>query len=365
MESKKIKLPSWPEFRFGNRIANKLTRFVESRTPADIRLVEMSSAYEQAQCVYVAAKLKVADRLLDGPKDAETLAHELDVQADPLDRVLRYLSELGVFARDAAGRYSLNSVSKLLVTDHPHSQRDIVLLSAEEAYNAWAGLLDTVKTGENAFVKTYGSRFFDYHQARPERAEVFDRAMVSVSALPDQAVAEDYDFSAFGCLVDLGGGRGNLLKEILKRNPSLRAILFDRPSVLIDEVREQWSRIPLGRRVELQAGDFFEAIPDSADVYILKDVVHNWPDDKVLRLYKNLHGRMAPEAILLLAEPVILDGDPMKRVKLNLDVNMLVIHSGKERTEEQHRHLLAQAGFELTRIVPTRSLMSVVEARRA
>jgi hypothetical protein len=365
MTSTLIKLSSWFDFKLGTWLANKLTKFVESRTPPDLHLIDMSSAYEQAQCLYVAAKLKVADHLVDDPKDVETLARELDVQPGPLSRVLRYLHELGVFGQDSAGRYTLARVSEFLVTDHPHSQRDIVILSNEEAYAAWGNLLHTVKTGENTFAYTQGMPFFEYHKTHPEYAEVFDRAMTSVSALPDQAVAADYDFSAIRTLADLGGGRGNLLKQITAKYPSLRGILFDTPSVITEEFREHWRQDPLGSGVELQAGDFFAAIPADVDAYIIKDVIHNWPDNKVVQLYKNIHRTMKPEVKLLLAEMVIADGDPLRRIKLNLDVNMMVIHSGRERTADQHRQLLAESGFKMTRIVPTRSILSVIEAERA
>jgi hypothetical protein len=366
MTSDLIKLSSWFDFKLGTWIANKLTRFVESRTPPDLRLIDMASAYEQAQCLYVVAKLKVADYLVDSSKDVETLARELDVQSGPLSRVLRYLHELGIFGQDSAGRYTLTKVSEFLVTHHPHSQRNIVILSNEQTYTAWGNLLHTVKTGENTFAHTHGMPFFEYHKTHPEYAEVFDRAMISVSALPDQAVAADYDFSAFRTLVDLGGGRGNLLKQIVARYPSLRGILFDTPAVITDTFREEWARQnPIGEKIELQAGDFFVAIPADVDAYIIKDVVHNWPDNKVVQLYENIHRTMNPEAKLLLAEMVIADGDPLRRTKLNLDVNMMVIHSGRERTAEQHRQLLAEAGFKMMRIVPTRSILSIIEAERA
>jgi hypothetical protein len=275
------------------------------------------------------------------------------------------LHELGIFERDKAGRYALNRVAEFLLTDHPHSQRDIVILSGEEAYTAWGNLLHTVKTGENTFVHTYGMRFFEYHQSHAERADVFNRAMLAVSALPDQAVAADYDFSPFRTLVDLGGGRGNLLRQIAARYPALQGILFETPAVLTDEFRAAWRQNGFVERIKLQAGDFFETIPTGVDAYIIKDVVHNWPNDKVLQLYKNIYQAMTPATKLLLAEMVIADGDPLRRVKLNLDVNMLVIHSGRERTVEQHRHLLAEAGLKLTKVVSTRSILSVLEAERA
>ncbi len=363
MESNLLTLPSWFEFRLGAWIARKLTRFVESRTPPDLRLIDMASAYEQAQCLYVAATLKVADHLVDGPKAVESLARELEVQPDPLSRVLRYLHELGVFGRDASGRYALNQVSEFLVTDHPHSQRDIVILSNGEAFTAWGNLLHTVKTGENAFAYTHGVRTFEYHRKNPAFGAVFDRAMVSVSALPDQAIAQDYDFSTYRTLADIGGGRGNLLREIVLRYPALQGILFDTAAVLTEELREQWRQDPLGSRVELQVGDFFESVPADVDAYILKDVVHNWPDDEVIRLYSSIHRTMKQEARLLVAELVIAQDDPLRRVKLNLDVNMLVIHSGQERTAAQHRQLLEKSGFKMTRIVPTRSILSVIEAQ--
>ena len=365
MNLRSMKLGSWIDFRIGTRMADVLTRFVEARTPPDLRLIDMSSAFEQAQCVYVAAKLGVAEQLLEGPKDAETLAEALGVQPDPLFRVLRYLHGLGVFGMDGDGRFELNQVSQYLLAEHPQSQRDIVLLSGEEAYAAWGNLLHAVQTGESAWIHTHGARTWELHEQRPEFAKVFDGAMVAVSAIPDQAVAADYDFAAFQQVADLGGGRGNLLRQILTRHLEVKGILFDTASVLNEALQAEWRDDPLNERVTLQVGDFFGELPGDVDAYILKDVVHNWPDDKVVQMYENIHRAMRPDAKLLVLELVIAAGDPMGRIKLNLDVNMLVVHNGRERTVEEHRALLERAGFRLARVVPTRSIISVLEAERA
>ncbi|MFK0735523.1 MAG: methyltransferase [Gloeotrichia echinulata HAB0833] len=358
-----IKLPSWLEFQFGTWIAKKLTQFVESQTPPDLRLIDMSTTYEQARCLYVVAKLKLADCLVDGSRDIESLADELNVQSAPLDRILRYLHELGIFGLDSAGRYHLNKVSEFLISDHPQSMRAIIILNNEEAYTAWGNLLHTVKTGQNTFIHTYQMPFYEYHKTHIESADIFDRAMTSVSIVPDQAVAEDYDFSIYRTLSDIGGGRGSLLRQILQRHTSIQGILFDSASVLTDEVRQQWRHDPLSKRVKLQIGDFFKSVPEDIDAYLLKGVIHNWPDDKVVQIYKTIHQAMKPKARLLLAEMVIVDNNPLQRIKLNLDVNMMVIHSGQERTAAQHCLLLKESGFKITKIVPTRSLYSVIEAQ--
>lgn len=363
--SASIKLPSWFGFKFGTWIADKLTKFVEFQTPPDIRLIDMASMYEQAQCLYVAAKLKVADCLVDGPRDIKSLANELNVQAEPLVRVLRYLHELGIFGQDSIGRYTLNKVSEFLVSDHPHSMRPIVLLYNEDAYTAWGNLLHTVKTGENAFTYTYKLPFYEYQSIHPDYAEIFNQSMTSIGVLVDQAVVEDYDFSVYRTLADIGGGQGNLLRQIIRRHTLLQGILFDTAAVLTEEVREQWQHDPLGSRVKLQIGDFFESVPADMDAYLMKGIIHNWPDDKVVQIYKTIHRAMKSQARLLVAEAVIIDGDPLQRARLNLDVNMMVINGAQERTVEQHSQLLEKSGFKITKIVPTRSFLSVIEAQQA
>jgi len=365
IKSNSMKLPSWFEFKFGNWIANKLTKFVESQTPPNVRLIEIASVYEQAQCLYVVAKLKVADYLVDAPKDIESLATELNVQVEPLNRVLRYLHELGIFGRDSVGRYTLNKVSEFLVSNHPQSMQSVVVLYNEEPYTAWSHLLHAVKTGENAFTHTYKMPLFEYHETHPNCADIFNRGMTSISIPLDRAVACDYNFSVYHTLADIGGGQGNLLREIIQRYPSVQGILFETAAVLTEEVKKQWQYDPLGSRVKLQIGDFFNSVPTDVDAYILKGVIHNWPDDKVVQIYKTIYQNMKPETQLLLMEPVILEDDPLRRAKLNLDVNMMVINNSQERTIEQHRRLLEKSGFKITKIVPTRSFISVIVAQRA
>ncbi|MFN6462837.1 MAG: methyltransferase [Nostoc sp. DedVER02] len=365
IKSSSIKLPSWFEFKFGTWIANKLTKFLESQTPPDVRLLEMASVYEQSQCLYVVAKLKVADYLVDAPKNIESLAAELNVQVEPLDRVLRYLHELGIFGQDRFGRYTLNKVSEFLVSNHPQSMQNVVALYNEEPYTAWSHLLHTVKTGENAFTSTYKMSLYEYHEAHPNSADIFNRGMNSISIPLDQAVASDYNFSIYHTLADIGGGQGNLLKQIIQRYPSVQGILFETAAVLIEEVKEEWQYDPLASRIKLQIGDFFNSVPTDVDAYILKGVIHNWPDDKVVQIYKTIYQNMKPETQLLLMEPVILEDDPLRRAKLNLDVNMMVINNSRERTIEQHRRLLEKSGFKITKVVPTRSFISVIVAQRA
>lgn len=365
IRSNSITLPSWFEFKFGTWIANKLTKFVESQIPPDVRLIDMASVYAQAQCLYVAAKLKVADCLINSPKDIESLATELNVQVEPLDRVLRYLHELGIFGRDRVGRYTLNKVSEFLLSDHPQSMQAVVVFHNEEPYMAWSHLLHTVETGENAFTYTYKIPLFEYHKAYPNCADIFNRGMMAISIPLDRAVACDYDFSTYHTLADLGGGQGNLLRQIAQRYTSVQGILFETAAVLTEEFKEQWHHDPLASRIKLQIGDFFNSVPTDVDAYILKGVIHNWPDDKVVQIYKTIHQSMKPQARLLLVEPIILDGAQLQRAKLNLDVNMMVINSAKERTVAQHRQLLEKAGFQITKIVPTRSFLSVIEAQRA
>jgi len=360
-----IKLPSWFEFKFSTWIANKLIKFVESRTPPNLRLINMSTSYEEAQCLYVAAKLKVADCLVNGSKDIQSLADQLNVQAEPLNRVLFYLHELGIFGRDSVGRYTLTKVSEFLVSTHPQSMQAIVILCNEETYTTWANLLHTVKTGENTFAYTYKMPFYEYLQTHSGIADIFNRAMTSVSILPDQAVALDYDFSIYRTLADIGGGQGNLLRQIVQKYTSVQGILFERAAVLTEEVKEQWRHDPLRTQVKLQIGDFFQSVPTDIDAYILKNVIHNWPNDKVVQIYKTIYRTMKPQARLLLAEIVIFDDDPLRRAKLNLDLNMMVIHGSQERTITQHRQLLEKSGFKITKIVSTRSLISVIEAQRA
>jgi len=326
------------------------------------QLMAMVSGAWVSQMIHVAAELGLADALAGGEQPLEVLAQGCGAHAPSLFRLLRGLASVGVFCESRPGHFSLTPLAELLRRDHPQSLRQFARLVGEEHYLSWAGLLECVRCGESGFRRRYGTDVFAWYAQQPERAAVFNGAMGDLSRMEVPAFLEAYpDFGALEHLVDVGGCRGELLQAVLQAHPHLRGTVFDQAEVL------EGCSAPaqLGGRLALQAGDFFAGIPAGADAYLMKHIVHDWDDQACLTILGHIRRAMAPQARLLILEPVIPPGNGPFPGKL-LDLNMLVMtEGGRERTAEEYAQLLAAGGFRLERIVPTAAAISVVEARAA
>jgi hypothetical protein len=332
-------------------------------TPPPLALLQQALGFLIARSICVVARLGIADLLNDGPLDAETLAGAAGAHAPSLYRVLRTLASVGIFAEGNDGRFGLTPRAEPLRRDAPDSIRAYILLLDEEWYSGPADhLLHSVQTGRPAFDQVHGTDFFTFLARDPGATAVFDAAMTSRSVQENDAIASAYDFSGLETLVDVGGGHGSLLAAILLANPGLRGVLFDRPQV-VAEAGHQLETAGLGGRCEVVGGDFFESVPAGGDAYILKRVLHDWDDERASAILRTCHRAMADGGRLLVVELVLPPGNEPSLGKL-FDLLMLVDLGGRERTEADYRALLAGAGFELTAITPTRSLVSVVEGMR-
>lgn len=331
--------------------------------PLGIRLREMLCGYWTAQAIHVAAKLDVATHLAAGPLTAEALAARIGAHAPTLYRLLRALASVGLFEEDPAGQFSLTELGEYLRDDVPHSQRAVALMMGNEHYRAWGELLHSVRTGECAFEHVYGQNIFAYMQEHAETAQIFDRAMVGIHGRETAAMLAAYDFSDLGTLVDVGGGNGSLLIEALRQNPTLRGVLFDQ-SDTIERAQANVAASGVADRMQCVAGDFFRAVPSGGDAYLLRHIIHDWDDAKSTIILKNIHQSMTHDGRLLLVESVIPPGNEPSFGKL-LDLAMLVLPGGQERTQPEYSRLYEQCGFRLTQIVPTRSEVSVIEGRQA
>jgi hypothetical protein len=324
------------------------------------QLAQMASAYWVSQAIYVAAKLDLAEQLAAGPTSAEQLAAATGTHAPSLYRLLRALASVGVFAEEADRKFRLTPLAEPLRESHPDSKRALIVMTGEEHYGAYGELLYSIQTGRPGFEKVYGQPIFDYLGQRPEQAKLFDAAMVSIHGRETLAMIEAYDFSRFGTLADLGGGNGSLLTAVLQKHPRLKGILFDLPHV-IERARQNLAAAGLVERCQCASGSFFEIAPPGADAYLMRHIIHDWNDQQCLTILRNIHRAAPASATLLLIESVITPGNEPSFGKL-LDLTMLVIPGGKERTEAEYRTLLAAGGFELQRIVPTAAEVSVIEA---
>jgi hypothetical protein len=327
------------------------------------QLVQMIFGCWISRAISVAARLRIADLLADGPLRAEELAAEAGVAPRPLYRLLRALAGVGAFAQEAGGRFRLNPLAEPLREGGPDSLRALAVMIGKEQERGWDDLLETVRTGEMAFDRLYGRPVFDYLGEHPEQAEIFDAAMTGFSGRAMRAVLDAYDLSGVGTLADIGGGAGSNLAAARGRYPAMRGLLFDRPDV-VERARPRLEAAGIAARCAVQGGAFFEAVPRGADAYLLGHILHDWEDAKAGLILDNLRRALAAGAKLLLVEYVLPEGDGASFGKW-LDLHMMVAVGGLERTEAEYRRPFAAHGFRLTRVVPTAGEVSVIEGEPA
>jgi hypothetical protein len=328
--------------------------------PPQLAVLQMASGYWVSRSIYVAAKLGIADLLKDSPKSCDELATATGTNAPSLYRVLRALASLGVFAETELNHFTLTPLATCLQSNTPNSVRARLIMLGEEQYRAWGELMHSVQTGGSSFERIYGMNLFEYYAQNPESGKIFDESMTNLSVIQSAAIAASYDFSSIQTLVDVAGGQGLLIGSVLKSNPTLKGILFDRPHV-IERAKRFLEAEGVLEHCQLAAGNFFESVPEGGDAYILKYIIHDWDDERAIAILKQCHKVMPANGKILVAEQVIPPGNEPFRGKF-LDVNMLVMTpGGRERTEAEYRALFEKAGFKLTRIVRTQDEMSIIE----
>ncbi|MBS1810880.1 MAG: methyltransferase [Acidobacteria bacterium] len=329
--------------------------------PPPIAILQMIGGYWISRMLYVAAELGVADLIHERPRPASELADATGMHSRALYRVLRALAGVGVFTEDESGNFHLTPVGAALRSNAPGSMRAMVLSElAGEHFDAWTNLAQSVKTGEIAFDHKYSKDVWAYYAENPARAAIFNESMTNVSEATNAAVVAAYDFSSIQKLIDVAGGHGSLLAGILGANPHLKGVLFDQPHVVNGATAKLAT---LADRCEVVGGNMFEEVPSGADAYLMKWIIHDWDDEHSLTILKNIHRAMTENGKLLLVEMVVPPGNDMDFSKL-LDINMLVMTGGCERTEAEYAALLNNAGFKLTRILPTQGPASIIEAVR-
>ncbi|MGC0380070.1 methyltransferase [Streptomyces sp. SAI-129] len=326
------------------------------------RLSEHMNGYLYTASLYTVTRANVADKLAEGPLTPMQLGESTGLNGPHLRRLMRYLATREVFREDAEGRFHLTPMAELLREGVPGSLRDSFLMMGEDLY--WkpiAKLHETVRSGHTAFDDIFGAQFFPYLQSQPELASLFNRGAAGFSRLWAQSVADTYPFPVGSKVVDVGGGTGGLLRAVLAANPTVTGVLYDQESVIPEH---QLDTPELEGRWSAQAGDFFQTVPQGADYYLLKSVLHDWSDEDCLRILKAVRSGMRKGSKLLVVDPVIPPGNEPDASK-TIDVMMMVVHDGKERTQGEFTDILAKGGFKVARVLPTDSLMSIVEAEVA
>ncbi|HTV04696.1 MAG TPA: methyltransferase [Acidobacteriaceae bacterium] len=327
--------------------------------PPEVQVAEILISQLAGRLVHLAAALKLPDHLADGPRSAEELASHTATYAPALYRVMRTLASLGFFTEDAEHRFSLLPLGAVLKSGTP-SYAVAVAFGGEMTMRGLDEFLYSVQTGKAGFERAYGAPLFDWLGTHPEEAALYSQAMVGFNGMEPPAIAAAYDFSVFRTIADLGGSTGNMLATILTRHPGPQGILFDLPHV-VEKAPALLQQRGVADRIRIEAGSFFECVPVGADAYILSHVIHDWNHEQCLTILGNCRRAMNSNSRLLLAEMVLPEGDTPHPGKM-LDMVMLIMPGGEERTALQYGALLDEAGFRMTRVVPTASPVSIVEA---
>lgn len=329
--------------------------------PLHVQMIRMGTGHWLAALVYEAARLGLADHLADGPRSADALAGPTGTDRRSLHRFMRTLASFGILAQHDDGTFTLTELGATLRTGAPGSARSTVLTMAGPlVWQPFGELAYSLQTGKPALEKVFGMNLFDYLAQRPEEAARFSESMVGIHGGEPPAVAAAYDFSSVATIVDVGGATGNMLGHILARHPQPRGILYDRPHV-VSEAPALLAAHGVADRVSIVSGNFFEQVPAGGDAYILSHIIHDWTEAQCHTILGNCRQAMARGAKLLIVEFVLPEGDTPHFGKL-ADMVMLTCPGGEERTAAEYQRLLDDAGFRMTRVVPTASDVSVVEA---
>ena len=327
--------------------------------PPEAQIAETLLSQLVPRLIHLAASLKLPDHLTDRAKTAEELAVLTGTHAPALYRILRTLASLDFFSEDGERRFALQPLGAALKSGTP-THATALMLGGELLARSLDHLLYSAQTGKTGFERAFGMPVFDWLGANPERASLFNATMVGIHGREPLAVAEAYDFSACLTIADVGGSTGNMLATILTRHPQPRGILFDLPHV-VREAPAVLEQRGVADRVRLESGSFFDGAPAGADTYVLSHIIHDWNEDQCLTILGHCRRVMPATGRLRLVAMVLPEGNAPHPGKL-LDIVMLITPGGEERTASQYSALLDRAGFQMTRVVPTASLVSVVEA---
>jgi len=324
-------------------------------------MLQLITGYWISQAVGAAAKLGLADQLADGSRSASDVATSVKADTESVHRVMRMLASIGVFTMGPDERFGLTPLGDTLRTGVPGSMKNFAIAQTSPGHwLPWGQMSEAVRTGKSMTMPTLGMELWDWYSIHPEEGEFFNGAMGDLSAGVSGEVTNSYDFSGFNTVLDVGGAHGILLGAILRANPHMRGILFDLPHVTAtagDSLRAQG----IEQRCTLVTGDFFASVPAGADIHVLKQIIHDWSDEECTTLLRNCHHALKPTGKILLVEMVI-PSDNSPSMAQAMDMNMLVLLTGKERTESQYRDLLTAAGFRMERVIPTHSPFSIIEA---
>ncbi|HET6200098.1 MAG TPA: methyltransferase [Candidatus Acidoferrales bacterium] len=329
------------------------------KPPAHVGVMQLLSASYIAGAVSCLAQMGIPDLVEAGPKSAKELASQIGADPEALHRLMRATASVGVLSEGPDGKFSETPMSAVLRSNGRPSLRAVAMMGGREWHGrGWSRLEYCVRTGKQAMEQIYGAPIFEYFKQHPDEGQIFNDAMTSISAGDSPAVVDAYSFEGIHSIVDVGGGHGLLLATIMARNPQMKGTLYDEPHVI--EGAKNGPLKPVMERCTLALGDMFSSVPAGADAYIMKHIIHDWPDELCVKILKSCRKGVNPGGKLLVVDDVIQPGNDFYAGKL-LDLQMLIFPGGKERTEKQFRELFAAGGWKLSRVVPTATPICIVE----
>jgi O-methyltransferase/methyltransferase family protein len=325
------------------------------------RLEEVIDGYRNTALLYVTAKLGIADLLSSESANANQLAVKLCINANALGRFLRALAAIGIVRADDDGTFSLTQLGSQLQSDAPGSAKAQAILTGEEFLPAWGALLDAIRTGEAQFQRIFGMSAWEHRQANPELNTLFNSWLHEQTAHVANSILRAYDFGNAREIADIGGGHGGLLSAILLAYPHLHGVLIDLAHVAAG-ARFTLEKSGIIDRCRIQGTDFLEAVPAGSDIYLLKSVLHDWDDARCQRILSHCRQAMAPSSRLLIIERIIGNGAGQDRRTVMLDLHMLVMFGGTERSRGEYSKLADATDLEVVRVIPTDSGFQIIEA---
>lgn len=346
-------------------MTDQMNASVPQQMPPEAQIMQLTMGAFVSQAIYVAAKLGIADLVANGPKTTADLAAKTETDERSLYRLLRSLASVGVFIEKSDRTFSNTPMSETMLADSPTSLRAMILMIGDpEHVRVISDLHYSVRTGNPAWNHVHGEPVFDYvFKTNKELGDIFNQAMTSFSHGEIAGVLAAYDFSGIGTMADIAGGHGHLLGAIMQKNPSMKGVLFDL-GVVLAGAPEMLASYGVSDRVQLVEGDFFSEIPVVADAYMLKHIIHDWYDDNCEKILGCIRRSMPDDGRVLIVDAVIPPGNEPHPGKI-LDLEMLIAPGGVERTASEFETLLSNSGFRVTKIIPTHSPVSIVEAVKA
>jgi precorrin-6B methylase 2 len=336
---------------------------VDRDTPStDQLLIQLLTGAWATQSVAAACKLSIPDALASGPMSSDGVAAKVGAESGAVYRLLRALASLGVFERRADRRFALTELGERLRKDAPGTLRETFIAETDHAHwQSWEKVADAVRTGLPRPLPVLGAAAFDYYGKNREDGEQFARAMQNVSNFAAAAVCEAYDFSGVKTVMDIGGGNGSMALAILEGHPQMQGRVFDLPYIE-EHAHRNIAEAGAAHRCGFEAGDFFKAVPAGADLHILKFILHDWTDEECVKILESCRKALAPGGKVLLVEMLVPEEIRPDFVML-MDINMLVMTGGRERTAKEFEKVLGDAGFAMTRVITTKSPFALIEAR--